>query len=67
MTATSDEINIETPAGGQKPEFDAWRWAPIDDLVDLIIPFKRPVYEKVVETFAHLAAPAQASAAGQRG
>ena len=39
----------------------------IDDLVDLIIPFKRPVYEKVVETFAHLAAPAQASAAVQRG
>jgi putative (di)nucleoside polyphosphate hydrolase len=49
------EINIETPAGGQKPEFDAWRWEPIERLVDLIIPFKRPVYEKVVETFGHLA------------
>lgn len=52
------EINIETPAGGQKPEFDAWRWEAVDRLVDLIIPFKRPVYEKVVQTFAHLAAPA---------
>ncbi len=62
-----DEINLETPAGGQKPEFDAWRWAPIDDLVDLIIPFKRPVYEKVVETFTHLAAPAPAPAGNHRG
>ena len=61
-----EEINIETPAGGQKPEFDAWRWAPIDDLVDLIIPFKRPVYEKVVHTFAHLAAPAPQSASDER-
>ena len=49
------EINIETPAGGQKPEFDAWRWERMDRLVDLIVPFKRPVYEKVVATFGHLA------------
>lgn len=61
------EINIETPAGGQKPEFDAWRWAPIDHLVDLIVPFKRPVYERVVETFAHLAAPATVPAGGRNG
>jgi putative (di)nucleoside polyphosphate hydrolase len=51
------EIDIETPADGQKPEFDAWRWESIHGLVDLIVPFKRPVYEKVVETFAHFAAP----------
>ena len=55
-----DEIDIETPAGGQKPEFEAWRWASIDELVEMIIPFKRPVYEKVVQTFGHLAAPAGA-------
>ena len=58
------EINIDTPAGGQKPEFDAWRWAPIEDLVGLIVPFKRPVYEKVVQTFAHLAAPLRAPSGG---
>jgi putative (di)nucleoside polyphosphate hydrolase len=51
------EIDIETPAGGQKPEFDAWRWEQINRLVELIIPFKRPVYEKVVESFGYLAAP----------
>jgi putative (di)nucleoside polyphosphate hydrolase len=49
------EINIDEPAGGQKPEFDAWRWETIGRLAELIIPFKRPVYEKVIETFGHLA------------
>jgi putative (di)nucleoside polyphosphate hydrolase len=50
------EIDIDKPAGGQRPEFDAWRWERIELLPELIIPFKRDVYEKVVETFAHLAA-----------
>ena len=49
------EIDIENPAGGQRPEFDAWRWEEISGLADLIVPFKPPVYEKVVETFGHLA------------
>jgi putative (di)nucleoside polyphosphate hydrolase len=51
------EINIETPAGGQKPEFDAWRWADMEQLCELIVPFKRLVYLKVVEAFKHLAEP----------
>lgn len=51
------EIDILAPAGGaHRPEFNAWRWADMAELPDLIIPFKRPVYEKVVATFAHLAA-----------
>ena len=50
------EIDIENPAGGQRPEFDAWRWEEISQLAELIVPFKRPVYEKVVETFSHLVA-----------
>ncbi|WP_374310188.1 RNA pyrophosphohydrolase [Methylocella sp.] len=53
-----DEVDIDEPAGGHRPEFDAWRWASIDELCGLVIPFKRAVYEKVVETFAHLAATA---------
>jgi putative (di)nucleoside polyphosphate hydrolase len=48
------EINIHTPAGGQKPEFDEWRWEPMSHLSELIVPFKRQVYEKVVEGFKHL-------------
>jgi putative (di)nucleoside polyphosphate hydrolase len=49
------EIDIDNPGGGHKPEFEAWRWERIDRLVDLVIPFKRPVYERVIADFAHLA------------
>lgn len=49
------EINIATPDGGHKAEFDAWRWVPLAETVDLIIPFKRPVYEQVAVVFAPFA------------
>ena len=48
------EIDIACPAG-HEPEFDAWRWEPIERLPGLIIPFKRPVYEEVVRIFRPLA------------
>jgi len=48
------EIDIDNPGGGHKPEFEAWRWERIDRLVDLVIPFKRPVYERVIADFAYL-------------
>jgi len=38
-------------------EFDAWRWGDLAEAVDLIVPFKRAAYEKVVEAFAPLAGP----------
>jgi putative (di)nucleoside polyphosphate hydrolase len=49
------EIALERP--GHSKEFDSWRWAGIDELVGLIVPFKRAVYEKVVRDFAGLARP----------
>ncbi len=49
-----DEINIEHPLGGHKPEFEAWRWERIDRLPELIIPFKREVYLAVVDHFRPL-------------
>lgn len=53
------EIDIARPGGGAfEPEFDAWRWEPIEALPGLIIPFKRPVYEAVVEAFKSFARPA---------
>jgi putative (di)nucleoside polyphosphate hydrolase len=48
-----DEIDVSAP-GGHKPEFTAWRWVPVADLPNLIIPFKRPVYEQVVNAFQPL-------------
>lgn len=50
------EINVLAPPGGHKPEFDAWRWAPLFETPALIIPFKRPVYEQVALVFASFAA-----------
>ncbi|MFM2150991.1 MAG: hypothetical protein RLZZ187_3297 [Pseudomonadota bacterium] len=37
------------------PEFDAWRWARIEDLPTLAVSFKRAIYEDLSRTFAHLA------------
>jgi putative (di)nucleoside polyphosphate hydrolase len=47
------EIDI-SGSDGHKAEFDAWRWADIDELVDLAVVFKRPIYQVVVREFAHL-------------
>ncbi len=49
------EISINPPPGGHVAEFDAWGWKPMEELPDLIVPFKRPAYEKVVAAFRHLA------------
>lgn len=57
FTGAEAEINVVAPAGGVKPEFDTWRWARMETLPALIIPFKRPVYEQVVKAFARFAAP----------
>ncbi|MBI6629588.1 RNA pyrophosphohydrolase [Pontibaca salina] len=42
-----EQINIAT----EQPEFAAWRWQNIDDLVAQIVPFKRAVYQQVLEEF----------------
>jgi putative (di)nucleoside polyphosphate hydrolase len=38
------------------PEFDAWRWAFLTEAADLIVPFKKAAYERVVEAFGSFAA-----------
>lgn len=54
FTGEESEIDIHDPGPGHKPEFDAWRWERMERLPELIIPFKRPVYEKVCAVFAPL-------------
>ena len=49
------EIQIDPPPGGHAAEFDQWAWKPMAELPDLIVPFKRKVYEQVVAAFRHLA------------
>ncbi|MGU3401021.1 RNA pyrophosphohydrolase [Brucellaceae bacterium D45D] len=50
------EIAINPPPGGHTAEFDHWEWKPMADLPQLIVPFKRKVYDQVVAAFRHLAA-----------
>ncbi|MHB2267783.1 RNA pyrophosphohydrolase [Aliihoeflea sp. PC F10.4] len=49
------EIEIDPPPGGHSAEFDDWAWKPMQELPDLIVPFKRGVYLSVIEAFGHLA------------
>ncbi|NOD85773.1 MULTISPECIES: RNA pyrophosphohydrolase [unclassified Ruegeria] len=45
---TDDQIDIET----DHPEFTCWKWQEPDRLIAEIVPFKREVYERVVEAFS---------------
>ncbi len=45
---TDADVNIVV----DHPEFSEWRWLPVDQLVDNIVPFKREVYEQVVAAFS---------------
>lgn len=54
-TGTDADIDLTRHA---EVEFDAWRWAPLADIPDLIIPWKRQVYLAVVDAFsAHAGTP----------
>ena len=48
------DIDLATP----HPEFSHWKWTPIEDLLGLIVPFKRDTYVKVIAAFRDLARPA---------
>ncbi len=45
------DIDIAT----HHPEFGAWRWIPRDQLLALIVPFKRGLYRQVLAEFADIA------------
>lgn len=57
------EINVERPGEGRhKPEFGAWRWEQLERVPDLIVPFKRAVYDQVAAEFSRYAVPEAKSA-----
>lgn len=39
------------------PEFDAWRWVALTDLPALAVPFKRPIYDILAQSFVRFAMP----------
>jgi putative (di)nucleoside polyphosphate hydrolase len=53
MLFEGEESEIDLEAD-DKQEFDAWRWVELEETPELIVPFKRPVYEELVRAFAPL-------------
>ena len=45
---TDADVDIATP----DPEFRAWKWAEPAELPGLIVPFKKKLYEDLIEAFA---------------
>ena len=48
------DINLKTA----HQEFSDWKWVDIDELLRLIVPFKRETYAQVISAFSDLAKPA---------
>lgn len=43
----NSDINIET----KHPEFNDWKWIPMAELPDVIVPFKRALYKEIASRF----------------
>jgi putative (di)nucleoside polyphosphate hydrolase len=48
FTGTDEDVDIET----SHPEFRAWKWAEPAELPSMIVPFKRKLYEDVLDAFS---------------
>lgn len=48
FTGEESEIDLEHH---DVVEFDAWRWADIDEAIGLVVPFKREAYAQVIAEF----------------
>jgi len=46
------EISVADTRNDQVPEFDAWRWERLRRVPNLVVPFRRKVYEQVAREFA---------------
>jgi len=55
FTGEDREINVNAPAGGHEPEFIEWSWVALRDVPDLVVPFKRDTYARVVREFGKFA------------
>ena len=42
-----DDVNLDL----HEPEFSLWQWASDDDVLDLVVSFKRQVYQAVLDEF----------------
>lgn len=53
MLLEADDSEIDLNADDHQ-EFDAWRWAALEEAPSLIVPFKRDVYQEVASAFLPL-------------
>jgi len=58
LAFTGRDADIDIAAHDR--EFDAWQWQAARDMLDRIVPFKRPVYEAVLKEFSDLVTPLSA-------
>jgi len=56
MRFTGTDADIDLMADAHQ-EFSEWAWVPVAELVELIVPFKRSVYEQIVAELGPLAKP----------
>lgn len=50
FTGEDSDINIQTA----HPEFSEWKWVAMHELPDIIVPFKRELYQALVDEFREL-------------
>jgi putative (di)nucleoside polyphosphate hydrolase len=51
FNGNENDINIETA----HPEFSEWKWTEISNIPDMIVPFKKDIYQKLADKFSYLA------------
>jgi putative (di)nucleoside polyphosphate hydrolase len=56
MRFTGEDSEFDLSSHGH-PEFDAWRWATLDEVIGEVVEFKQATYAHVIETFRPLIAP----------
>lgn len=55
FTGADSEIDVEHPGGAHEPEFSSWRWERLQNVPELVVPFKRAVYDRVAAEFQRFA------------
>lgn len=50
FTGSDSDISVDT----DNPEFREWRWVSKEEILDIIVPFKKRLYIAVIKEFEHL-------------
>ena len=58
-----EDAEIDLAAHGHEVEFDAWRWAELEEALDGIVEFKRNTYRQVIDAFGPVVDEVRAGAA----